>query len=111
MLFISESSFQKSGSRRSKEDSVQIPSQKSQIQRFRPDGPIMRPDAHQYLEDSNSLRLHPSRRNGNTSRRSSEFDKKSDFLHKHRDGKIATFVRMTGQYCLDAILSKARHEE
>jgi hypothetical protein len=34
-----------------------------------------RPDAHQCLEASNSSRLHPSGRNGKSSRRSSEFEK------------------------------------
>jgi hypothetical protein len=48
-------------------DYVQIPAQKSRIQCFRPDGlvmgtdaPIMRQDAHQCREASNSSRLHPS---------------------------------------------------
>jgi hypothetical protein len=87
MPFISESSFQKSSSRCSKENSVHIPSQRSQIPRFHLDSPDMCPDAHQCLEDSNNSKLHLSGRNGNTSARSSEFDKKSDFLHRHRYGK------------------------
>jgi len=63
------------------------------------------PDAHQCLEDSNRSRLHPSRC-------SSEFDKKSNFLHRHRYGKIATSIQMTGKHRSDAILDKAiRGEE
>jgi predicted RNA-binding protein YlqC (UPF0109 family) len=49
ILFISKSSFQKCSSRSSKEDSVQIPCQKNLIPSFCPNGPIMRPDAHQCL--------------------------------------------------------------
>jgi len=50
-----------------KEDSMQIPSQRSRIPSFCPDSPDIRPDAHQCLEDSNSSRLHLSGRHGNTS--------------------------------------------
>jgi hypothetical protein len=52
-----------------KEDSVQIPTQRSRIPRFRPDGPVMCSDAHQCLEDSQCSNVHPSGRHGNTSRR------------------------------------------
>jgi hypothetical protein len=38
-----------------KEDSGQIPTQKSWILSFRQDSLVMRPDAHQYQEASNSL--------------------------------------------------------
>jgi hypothetical protein len=75
-----------------KEDSVQIPTQKSWILCFRPNGSVKRPDAHQLAtsiqttwqdcpdahqcrEASNSLRLLPSGWHGNTSGRSSEFEK------------------------------------
>jgi hypothetical protein len=111
MPFISESSFQKSGPRCSKEDFLQILTQRSQIPRFCPDGPVMRPDTHQCLEDSNNLRLHPSGCHGNTFECSLEFDKKSDFLHRHRYGKKTASVQTTGQHHLDAILDKARRGE
>jgi len=38
-----------------------------------------RPDAHQCLEASNSSRFHPSKRNGKSSGRSSEFEKNPAF--------------------------------
>jgi hypothetical protein len=56
-------------------------------------------------------RSHPSGHHGNTSGRSSEFDKKLDFLHRYRYGKTAASVRTTGQHRLDAILDKARRGE
>jgi len=108
MPFILESSFQKSGSKCSKEDSVQIPTQRSRIPRFIPDGPAMRPGTHQCPEVSNSSRLHPFGRHGNTFGRSSVFGKKSNFLLRHKYGKTATSVRTTGQYRPDTILDKAR---
>lgn len=104
MSFISKSSFQKSGSRCSKENFVQIPIQRSWIPRFCSYGLVMHPNAHQCLEDSNSSSLHPSRHHGNTSESSSEFNKKSNFLHKHINGKIATSIRMTRQHRPDASL-------
>jgi hypothetical protein len=91
-----------------KEDSVQIPSQRSQIPSFPPDGPVMRPDAPQCLEDLNSSRLHPSGCCGNTPEHSSEFDKKSDFLLRHRYWKTVPFVRTTRQHHAETILDKAR---
>jgi len=91
-----------------KEDTVQIPTQKSRIPSFFLDDPVMRPDAHQCPEVSNRSRLHPSGCCGNVSVRSSEFNKKSDFLLKQRYGKTAASVRMTGQHRSDAILDKAR---
>jgi hypothetical protein len=111
MPFILESSFHKSGSRCSKEDSVQIPSQRSWIPSFHPDGPVMRPDAHQCLEDLNSSRLHPSVRHGNTFGLSSEFDKKSDFLLTHRYGKTLASIWTTRQHRPNTILDKARRGE
>jgi hypothetical protein len=94
-----------------KEDSVQIPSQRSRIPSFRLNGPDMRPDTHHCLEDSNSSRLHPSRRHGNTFGCSSEFDKKSNFLLRHIYGKIVASVQTTGQHRPNAILDKARRGE
>jgi hypothetical protein len=110
------------------EDSVQIPTQKSWILCFCWNGPVKHlnahqlatfvqttwqyhPDAHQCLEVSNSLRLHPSVRHCNMSGHSSVFDKKSDFLLRHRYGKTAASVRMTGQHHLDVILDKGRRGE
>jgi len=87
-----------------KEDSMQIPTHRSWILRFRPDSPDMGSNAHQCLKVSNSSRLHPSGR-------SLEFEKKSDFLLRHIYGKIAAFVWKTGQHRPDAILNKARHGE
>jgi len=52
-----------------------------------------RPDTHQCLENSNSSRLHPYGRHGNMFGCSSEFDKKSNFLHRHRYGKTGYTVR------------------
>jgi hypothetical protein len=46
---------------------------------------IIRPDAHQCLEASNSSSLHPSRRNGKSSGRSSEFEKIPVFKCIRRD--------------------------
>jgi hypothetical protein len=40
-VFITEKCF-----KMFKEDSVQIPTQRSRIPSFRPDGPVMRSDAH-----------------------------------------------------------------
>jgi len=101
-----------------KEDSVQIPSQRSRISSFRPDGPVMRlngpimhPNTHQCPEPLNNSRLHPSGHCDNASGCSLEFDKKSDFLYKHRHGKTTTSVWTTGQYRPDAILDKVRHGE
>jgi hypothetical protein len=111
MPFISDSPFHKSGSRCSKEDSVQIPSQRSRIPSFHPDGPIMHPDAHQCLEDSNNSRLHPSVRHGNTFGHSSEFNKKSNFLLTHKYGKTAASIWTTRQHRPDTILDKARRGE
>jgi hypothetical protein len=111
MPFISEYSFQKRGSKCSEEDSVHIPSQRSRIPRFRPDDPYMHLDAHRCLKDSNNSRLHLSRRHGNMSGRLLEFEKKSNFLHRHRYGKTTASVRMTGQHLPDAILDKARRGE
>jgi hypothetical protein len=66
-----------------------------------------RPDAHQCLEASNSSRLHPSRRNGKSSGRSSEFEKIQCF---------SASVRTTWLYrpdviqCLTSIrVSASRH--
>jgi hypothetical protein len=76
-----------------KKDYVQIPTQRSRIPRFRLDGPIMRPDAHQCPKVLNSSRLHPSGRHDNASWHASEFDKKLNFLLKHRYGKTAESIR------------------
>jgi len=111
MSFISKSSFQKSGSRCSKEDYVQIPTQRSRIPRFRPDGLVMILYAHQCLEDSNSSRLHPSGRHGNTSGHSSEFNKKSDFLLRYIYGKTTASVQTTRQHRPDVVLDKTRRGE
>jgi hypothetical protein len=106
-----------------KEDSVLIPTQKSWILCFRPDGPEKRPDAHQSatsvgttwqyrsdihqcLEDTNSSRLHSSEHHDKTSGCTLEFDKKSDFLLKHRCGKTAAFVWTSGQHRPAAVLTK-----
>jgi len=47
-----------------------------------------RPDAHQCLEASNSSRLHPSGRNGKSSRRSLEFEKIPVFQHIRPDDVV-----------------------
>jgi hypothetical protein len=67
---------------------MQIPTQRSRIPCFRPDGAIMRLDAHQCQEASNSSSLHPSRRHGNTFGHFSKFEKISTLLYR-RIGKIA----------------------
>jgi hypothetical protein len=88
-------------------------------------------DTHQCLEASNCSRLHPSRRNGKSSGRSSKFeknpafkcirlndvaipsgrhlvfDKKKNFFPKHIYGKIAATVWATWLLCPDVILDKA----
>jgi hypothetical protein len=76
-----------------KEDSVHIPTQRSRIPCFRPDGPVMRPDAHQCREASNSSNLHPFERHGNTSGHSSEFKKIPTLLCKHGLGRQLAPVR------------------
>jgi len=58
---------------------------------FSLDGRVMRP------EGSNSSRLHPSRRQCNTSRRSSEFEKIPTFLCRHGVGRQLAPVRTSGQ--------------
>jgi hypothetical protein len=63
-----------------KEDYVQIPSQRSRI-------PSFCPDAHQCPKVLNCSRLHLSRRLSNLSEPSSMFDKKSNFLLRHRYGR------------------------
>jgi len=94
-----------------KEDSVQIPSQRSRIPSFRPDGPVMHPNAHQCPEVLNCSKLHPSGRLSNASGRSSVFGKKSDFLLRHRYEKTVASVRMSGLHHPDAILDKASRGE
>jgi hypothetical protein len=86
--FVPEMCFKKF-----KEDSVQVPIQRSRIPSFRLDNPIMLPDAHQCPEVSNCSRLHPFGHLSNVSGHSSMFDKKSDFLLRHRYGKTAATVR------------------
>jgi hypothetical protein len=63
--------------------------------------------AYQCPEVSNCSRLHLFGRLSNVSRRSSVFDKKLDFLLRHRYGKTVAFVWTTGQHCPNAILDKA----
>jgi hypothetical protein len=89
------------------EDSVQIPTQRSRILCFRLGVPIMRLDAHQCREASNSSRLHPSGRHGNTFGHFSVFEKISALLYRHGLGRQLGLVRTTGQHHLDAeILDK-----
>jgi hypothetical protein len=111
-----------------KEDSMQIPTQKSRILFFFSDGPVKRldahqsttsvqtmwqycPDAHQCPEVLNSSRLHSSGRHGNTSGRSSKFDKKLDFLLKHKYRKTVASIWTTRKHRPDAILDKAKRVE
>jgi hypothetical protein len=88
MLLYPESTFQLCSSRRVCEvfkDLFRFPGSRPEDVEFRPDAHqsatsvrttrTFRPDAHQCLEASNSSRLHPSGRNGKSSRRSSEFKK------------------------------------
>jgi hypothetical protein len=82
-----------------KEDSVQIPTQRSQISCSRPDGLVMRSDAHQCREASNSSRLHPSRRHGNTFGHSLEFEKIPTFLYRHEVGRQLVPIQRIGQHC------------
>jgi hypothetical protein len=91
MSFISEKCF-----KMFKEDSMQIPTQRSRILSFRLDNPVMCPDAHQCLEDLNSLRLHMSGRHGNTFGRTLEFEKFLDFLCRHVYGKTVASVQASG---------------
>jgi hypothetical protein len=92
-----------------KEYSVQIPSQKNWIPSFRLDSPCWRPDSHQCLEDSNYSSFHPSRRLINMSGHSSVFDKKSNFLLRHKYGKTAATVR-THQVYIVRTLSLIRKD-
>jgi hypothetical protein len=71
----------------------------------------MRPDAHQCPEISNCSRLHLSGCLSNASGCSSAFDKKSNFLLKHRYGKTVASFWTSGLHRSDAILDKARHGE
>jgi hypothetical protein len=81
-------------------DFVQIPTQKSQILRFRPDDLVMHLCAHQCQEASNNLRLHPFKRHANTFERSSKFEKIPAFLRRHELRRQLT----TGQHHPDAVL-------
>jgi len=58
-----------------KEDSMQIPTQRSRIPRFGLDSAVMRLDAHQCLEDSQCFNVHPFGCYGNTSGYTSKFEK------------------------------------
>jgi hypothetical protein len=90
-----------------KEDSAQIPTQRSRIPSFRPDGPVMHPDAHISVKEPNSLRLHPPGCHDNTSRRTSGFKKIPAFLHRHRVGRQLAPVQTLGQHRSDTkILNK-----
>jgi len=80
---------------------VQIPSQRSRI-------PSFCPDVHQCPEVLNCSRLHPSIHLSNAFGRSSVFNKKSNFLLRHKYRKTTLSVRTTGQHRLDAIFDKAR---
>jgi hypothetical protein len=58
------------------------------------------------VEKMNSSRLHPSKRHGNMSGRSSEFEKIA-FLHRHGVGRQLALVQLSGQHRPDAeILDK-----
>jgi hypothetical protein len=104
MKYISESSkvFQKSFFKVFKEDFVQIPTQRSRILCFHPDGPVMHLDTHQGREASNSRRLHPSGRHGHTSGCSSKFKKIPTILCRHGLGRQLAFAWTSGQHRLEA---------
>jgi hypothetical protein len=55
--------------------------------------------------------LHPSGRLSNASERSSMFDKKSNFLLRHRYGKTGASVWTSDLHCPDAILVKRQDVE
>jgi hypothetical protein len=61
----------------------------------------MRLDAHQCPEVSNCSRLHPSGPLSNASGHSSVFDKKLNFLLRHRYGKTAASIQTIGQHRQD----------
>jgi hypothetical protein len=94
-----------------KEDSVQIPTQRSWIPSFHSDYLVLRPDAHQCLEDSWCSNVHMSGRHGNTSRCTLGFEKNYVFFHRHVYGKTTASVRTTGQRRPDEVFNKARCEE
>jgi hypothetical protein len=88
MLLYPESTIQLCSSRRFCDvfkDLFRFPVSRQDDVVFRPDAHqsttsvqttrSFRPDSHQCLEASNSLRLQPFKRNGKSSRRSSEFEK------------------------------------
>jgi len=58
----------------------------------------MHPNAFQCREASNSSRLYPSRRHGNTSGRSLKFKKIPALLWRHGVGRHLALVRMLGQH-------------
>jgi hypothetical protein len=94
-----------------KEDSVQIPNQRSRILSFRPDNTVMRLDAHQCPEVSNNSRLHPSSVAATPPNAHQSSTRKSNFLLRHSYGKIDVSVRTIGQHRPDAILDKAKRGE
>jgi hypothetical protein len=89
-----------------KEDSVQIPTQKSQIHCSvrTAKSCIWTPISVEKLLNSTSVHL--SGCHGNTSGRFLEFEKIPVFLYRHRLGKQFASIRMTGKHSPDEILDK-----
>jgi hypothetical protein len=105
MTSFSVTSFKKAISM-FKEDSMQILTQKSWILCFRLDGLVMHPDTRQSEKLLNSSSVHPSGHHGNTSGRSSEFEKIVVFLCRHGVGRQPVSVRTIGQHRPNAVLDK-----
>jgi hypothetical protein len=98
MLLYPKSTLQLCSSRRFCEvfkDLFRFPVSRPDDMVFRPDAHqsatsvrttrSFRPDAHQCLDASNSSRFHPSRRNGKSPERSSEYEKTLVFQRIHPD--------------------------
>jgi hypothetical protein len=91
-VFITEKCF-----KMFKEDSVQIPTQRSRIPRFRPDGLVLRRDAHKCREAKQfkNASVQTSWQHIRTHFRDRE---DSAFLHRHRVGRQLAIVRTLGQH-------------
>jgi hypothetical protein len=109
MLLYPESTLQLCSSRRLCEvfkDLFRVPVSRPDNVVFRPDAHQLatsvrkttsfRLDAHQFLEASNSSRLHPSGRNGKSSGRSSEFEKIPVFQYIRPDDVAIPSGRHSG---------------
>jgi hypothetical protein len=97
MPYISESSLQKSFSRCSRKILCRFQLREVRSQDFvRTAQSCIRTPIN--VKKLNSSRLHLSKRHGNTSGRTLEFEKTPTFLHRHKAGRQLAPVRTLGQF-------------